>query len=105
MTAQEQRQQVIRKVLTAPDVEAEMTKALTAQGKAPQGARMQIQFILACSKSKIIRNDPMPSLADDIIRTQRDKVIHFGEGAYPLSEKQIAVIARHFERIVSRNEQ
>ena len=100
MSAQEQRQQVIAKVLTAPDVEAEMTRALAAQGKAPQGAKMQLHFILACSKSKMVRNDPMPSLMDDIIRTQRDKVARFGEGAYPLSEKQIAVIARHFGRIV-----
>lgn len=100
MSTQDKRQEIIKKVLGADDVEATMKAALTAQGKAPQGAKMQIQFILACSQSKMVRNPAMPSLFDDIIRTQRDKVARFGEGAYPLSEKQIAVVARHFGQIV-----
>jgi len=96
----QKRQAVIKKVLGADDVEVTMKAALTAQGKAPQGAKMQLQFILACSTSRMIRNDPMPSLATDIIRTHRQRVDRYGESAYPLSEKQIEVVARHFGRIV-----
>jgi len=100
MSTQDKRQEIIKKVLGADDVEATMKAVLTTQGKAPQGAKMQIQFILACSQSKMVRNPAMPSLFDNIIRTQRDKVARFGEGAYPLSEKQIAVVARYFRQIV-----
>jgi len=100
MSAQEKRQEVIRKVLGADNVEATMKAALTAQGQAERGAEMQMQFILACSSSKRVRNDPMPSLFDDIIRTQREKIARYGERTYPLSEKQIAVVAKHFARII-----
>ena len=100
MSAQEKRQEVIRKVLGADNVEATMKAALAAQGQAERGAEMQIQFILACSSSKLVRNDPMPNLFDDIIHTQREKIAHYGERTYSLSEKQIAVIAKHFARIV-----
>ena len=100
MSAQDKRQEVIKKILGADDVEATMKAALTAQGKAPQGAKMQLHFILACSKSKMVRNPAMPSLFDNIIRTHRQRVDRYGESAYPLSEKQIAVIAKHFAQIV-----
>ena len=93
-------QDIIKRVLGAENVEKEMMTTLTAQGNADRGARMQLGFILACSKSKMARNDPMPSLATDIIRDFREKVARYGDGTYPLSDRQIAVIARHFGQIV-----
>lgn len=54
------------------------------------------QFVLALSLQAIAekRRGPSDHLSDTIIAQQSHKIDRFGDKAFPLSEKQVAVIAR-----------
>ena len=76
------------------DIEKNIAQALIQQGTAPKGALMQDKFIDAISSSGKVIWGFETNVYVSIVRKLHDGVVRYGERAYPLSEKQIAIVAR-----------
>lgn len=83
----------VRKMVEAKNA-ASLTNALVRWGSEEDGTKKQLILALTIQQAADDINgaNAIPSLADEILVQQSHKVERYGDKAYPLSEKQIAVI-------------
>ena len=75
-------------------IESGVKSALAQQGAAPKGAVMQDKFIDALFKSRYVTGGFQSDICISIVSKLHASVVRYGDSAYPLSEKQIAIVAR-----------
>lgn len=87
-------------------IESDADRIAEELAKAPTAATQQIAIdtmhaIIARNPDKYMLTSRGTSLAAQIRQEQRRKIEQWGEKAYTMSEKQIAVIAREIEQLAA----
>lgn len=95
----------ISKDLSDHIISATKSQTFTIESTAVQASASRQFKILAAMWGKAMENglrEGMDSLAEEILYNQATKIRQYGTKAYPLSEKQVAVIWNHVVAWASR---
>jgi len=93
-------QEKVRKACNDNNLGAMLSYQSTVDG----GARMQVVTLLAIGHMMMKDHnvEPLTGIGHSILMQVKERVTRFGKSAYPMSEKQIAVVAREVQTTWNR---